>query len=373
MSEYQYYDFYSIDRALNREELETIRTFSSRVHATPRRATFEYNFGDFRYDELEVLNDFFDIMLYVANWGSRRLAMKFPASLVSHKVLRTYDIDAGYDYTNEIRVLRNGPNIIVDMYCSLEDGDWVEGEGMLDQLLPLRAQILGGDHRALYLAWLHLAYEYPDIEEEWLVPITPANLKNLDHALECFVGFWEMDGDLVRAVSETSKEEAIVSDEMLQALVESLTDKEKNQFLSTLVTNGVQAKNQLRKRLMELNGKVGNSSDKVSFTLGELREATARYREERIQQEKMQAEREYQEKLERIKRDEVSMWEEIAESAEQKNANGYMRAVSLLKELKEFYDFHDRQIVFHDMLRQVLEKYGKSIALRRRMKENGIF
>ena len=35
-----------------------------------------------------------------------------------------------------------------------EGGDWVEGEGQLSSLIPVRAELARGDLRALYLGWL---------------------------------------------------------------------------------------------------------------------------------------------------------------------------------------------------------------------------
>ena len=130
MSSYQYYDFYAIDRPLSKEEIDTISTYSSRVEPTSRRATFVYNYSDFRYEEEEVLNDFFDMMLYIANWGTRRLMMKFPADLVPYKKLQAFDIDVGYDFAQEIRVKKRESNVLIDMHFSTDDrGGWVDGEG----------------------------------------------------------------------------------------------------------------------------------------------------------------------------------------------------------------------------------------------------
>ena len=35
-----------------------------------------------------------------------------------------------------------------------EGGGWIEGEGSLSGLIPLRNDILQGDYRSVYLAWL---------------------------------------------------------------------------------------------------------------------------------------------------------------------------------------------------------------------------
>ena len=46
MSEYQYYEFQSVDRALTEKEIKQVTMMSSRVELSPHRAVFVYNYGD---------------------------------------------------------------------------------------------------------------------------------------------------------------------------------------------------------------------------------------------------------------------------------------------------------------------------------------
>ena len=263
MSSYQYYDFYSIDRPLSQEELNKVANLSSRVNPTPRRATFEYNYSDFRYDEEQVLNEFFDMMLYMANWGTFRLMMKFPQDLVSYEELKKYEIEADDEFVKEIRVFKTGDNVLVDMNYSFEGGYWMDGEGVLDGMLPLRNQVLNGDYRVLYIGWLFLADFLAEMQPEIQEPPVPANLSKLDHSLESFMNFWEINHDLISAAAEFSEEEESISDQELQSQIVQLTEEEKNQFLTELIVHEVRAKNTLRKRLIELHfGAKTNSQEK---------------------------------------------------------------------------------------------------------------
>ncbi len=65
MSEYQYYEFQTIDRPLDREQQAAMRRLSSRVELTATCAAFNYSYGDFRGEPLEVLNQHFDALLYI--------------------------------------------------------------------------------------------------------------------------------------------------------------------------------------------------------------------------------------------------------------------------------------------------------------------
>jgi hypothetical protein len=82
MSEYQYYEFRTVDRILTAKEQTQIKKLSSRVHLISTQATFVYSYGDFRGDPEQVLTDYFDIMFYIASWSSWRLMFRFPKAIV---------------------------------------------------------------------------------------------------------------------------------------------------------------------------------------------------------------------------------------------------------------------------------------------------
>src|SRR5687767_14427914 len=82
MSEYQYYEFLAIDRPLDRAAQEALRSISSRARITATGFTNHYNWGDLGGDPRGFMEQWFDLHLYVANWGSRRLMMRVPQQLV---------------------------------------------------------------------------------------------------------------------------------------------------------------------------------------------------------------------------------------------------------------------------------------------------
>ena len=149
MSEYQYYEWQTVDRLLTDAEQKAVQNLSSHIEVSSSRAVVTYSYGDFKHEPRTVLARFFDAHLYLANWGSRRLLFRFPAGIVSRDALELYCVPdritfgsvSGFD--------------ILDMDLSEEEGgDWIEGEGSLSGLLSLRSDIIQGDHRSLYLAWL---------------------------------------------------------------------------------------------------------------------------------------------------------------------------------------------------------------------------
>src|SRR5713101_6312513 len=82
MSEYQYYEFRTIDRSLTTSEIRELRVLSTRAQITPTSFVNFYNFGDFRGNPELLMERYFDAFLYFANWGTRRLMFRVPRRLV---------------------------------------------------------------------------------------------------------------------------------------------------------------------------------------------------------------------------------------------------------------------------------------------------
>ena len=99
-----------------------------------------------------MLARYFDAFLYLANWGSKRLAFRFPKHLLDPKPIEPYL----WEYCIELEPA--GDYLILDISLNEEGGgEWVEGGDWLSSLSRLRDDLLEGDYLALYLAWLRAA------------------------------------------------------------------------------------------------------------------------------------------------------------------------------------------------------------------------
>ena len=90
MSEYQYYEWQTVDRLLTEAEQESVSNLSSHIEVSSSRAVVTYSYGSFKHDPRQVLARFFDAHLYLANWGSRRLMFRFPSGLVSRDMIEPH-------------------------------------------------------------------------------------------------------------------------------------------------------------------------------------------------------------------------------------------------------------------------------------------
>ena len=156
MSEYQYYEFQAIDRPLDRAAQEALRSISSRARITATSFTNHYEWGDLKDDPRKFMEQWFDLHLYLANWGTRRLMMRLPK-----RFLNLMDVDPFLREIDWVKVRTSGDNLIVDIHRyevePYENAD--DGSGWLAALASLRTDVLSGDFRLFYLLWLSAVQE----------------------------------------------------------------------------------------------------------------------------------------------------------------------------------------------------------------------
>src|ERR1051325_8499753 len=128
MSEYQYYEFQTLDRLLTEVEQAEVEKLSSHIDVTASRAVVSYSYSSFRHDPKQVLSRYFDAFLYMANWGTRRLMFRFPVGLVDLATVEPYCCEDRIDFT------KLGAYQILEIQLDEEEAlDWVEGEGILSK------------------------------------------------------------------------------------------------------------------------------------------------------------------------------------------------------------------------------------------------
>lgn len=197
MSEYQCYEFVALDKPLTAKQMAELRAISTRAQISPTRFWNEYEWGDLKADPAKLMDRYFDAHLYFANWGTHRLMLRMPIARLDAKELRAYFVSP------VARVRIAGKHMVLDLQSETEDPDYDEGHGSLGSLAQLRAELVRGDLRAAYLAWL-LAAQSGDIAETSVEPAVPQGLSTLSAAQEAMVEFLRIDEDLISAAAEGS-------------------------------------------------------------------------------------------------------------------------------------------------------------------------
>lgn len=370
MSEYQYYEWQTIDRPLNASEQREVNGLSSHMDAaTSTQAVVTYSWGDFKHDPEKVLLKYFDAFLYDSNLGVRRLMFRLPKDLV--------DVSSIQPYLFEDRIMleERGKYFILEIQIS-EDSDsfeWVESGGVLGQLTPLREQLLQGDTRLLYLAWLKaISAEDPEGTEEAPEPPVPTGLKKLNASLQALAEFFEIDPHLISAAAGSSKKEESSPEPDLESAAAKLTRTESDAHLLQIARGEPGAVLSLKKHLTQLSGRKSSSLSQSTRTASELFELAGKIEIEAKRKAREETERKRIQRLEKLAQEEETAWVNVENLLGQKRGSTYKEATKLLVELRDMADYKQRKNKFAERFKSICGEYGKSVALMERFRRAGL-
>lgn len=366
MSEYQYYEFQAVDRPLTEEEQAIMRRLSSRVVLTSTSAAFTYNYGDFRGNPEQVLAQYFDAMLYVANWGSRHLMFRFPKALINLKQLEPYCAEdlifcsAANDYA-----------FLKLKFSEEEGGGWIDGEGRLPSLVRLRQDILQGDYRLLYLAWLK-AITLEDTAEFAYEPPVPAGLNQLSPALRDFIELFEIDEALVQAAAQTSTPLVEVPADQLREVIRQLSREESDAWLLRLAQGEAHVSIALNRRLQELADLL-QSKPQPRRTVGQLLRVAEQLEQEAEIRRAQEAEANRIKELKALAQRETQTWQEIEALIQRSQSKTYDEAVQLLLKLRDLAIYQGQESTFQQRLNYLYNQYHSRSSLLKRLRQVGLY
>lgn len=376
MSEYQYYEFQAMDRPLGAGDREVLRNLSTRARITATSFTNSYEWGDFKGDPAKLMERWFDLHLYLANWGSRRLMMRFPTRMVDRHRLETFlrEVDCV-----ELRVAKENLILSIDAE-ELETEGWDDGSGWLPALAPLRAEVLAGDYRLFYLLWL-TAVEAGALEPDEPEPLP--GIGPLSGAHVAFSDFFGIDRDLVAAAAE--RPEAGASSEMSPAVVRraivAMTDQDKTGLLSRLFDGDPHVAAELR--AMIRTGLQSETAPSARRSVGELQtraraiqlareraESDKAAEEQRRQAEAAETSR--QTRLVALRRRGESVWREVEDEIERRNATSYDKAAGLLSELRALAETQGTIEEFGRRLHAIRQQHARKGSFIARLAQEGL-
>jgi len=90
MSEYQYYEFVAVDGPLTSEQQGELRALSTRGRISSSSFVNDYQWGDLKADPREWMERYFDAHLYLANWGTHRIALRLPRAALDPATAARY-------------------------------------------------------------------------------------------------------------------------------------------------------------------------------------------------------------------------------------------------------------------------------------------
>lgn len=380
MSEYQYYEFRALDRPLTPGQVDELRAYSSRAQISRDSFVNVYNWGNFQGNPDKWMETYFDVFLYLANWGTRILKLRLPKHLLDS------DIVGEYCTGESLSCRTNGGHLIFSFRSKEEDSDWEDGEGWLSSLVQLRSDLMRGDYRCLYLGWL-VGAQAGEFDDDTLEPPVPPGLGSFDASLQSFSDFLRIDPDLITAAAEKSEKGRAgdLSREDIAGWVANLSLEDKDSLLMRLLEDDdLHLAAELRRRALreicgeEKSGSGSRTSDRRTVSelaarakvIAEQRRKREAEEEERRRAQRERAQAEQRKKhLESLTGKENVLWGKVDTLIATKQPKRYDEAVSLLEDLRDLADMNGTGSDFAQRMSSLYQEHARKPSLLERFRK----
>ncbi len=285
------------------------------------------------------------------------------------KELMNIDSIKPYCTPEEISISESGKNLLLDFYFSDEEGyGWIDGEGWLASLIGLRNDILHGDYRSLYLAWLHaclLHRDWEDFNKDESEPPVPAHLDTLNGALKSLIELFDIDKDILGVVTKASWREEDEPEFNIEASIQHLLETEKNDFLVRLAKGEPLLSVRLVNRLKELSKPSEQVPSKVSDrTIGNILSEADRLKKRRKEAARRKREADRLKRLAELEANASALWEEVYRHISEKKPQAYDVAITILQDLYMLAKHQDKQDKYEQHIRKILQEYRRLSSLK---------
>lgn len=381
MSEYQYYEFLTIDRTLTEDEIAALRALSTRATITPMHFANEYHWGDFSGDPDELMRRFFDAHVYVANWMTAIFKVRVPIDTLPRETAEMFSIP----YLLDIKATRHYWIIT----WTLEESEnydrfgMEDGRGWMARLVQVREELLQGDLRSLYIGWLPgVSLDMYDDEKQ--EPLSMSGLGELTPAQQALADFLEVDQDLLvgAGMDSLAIQEPGMSEQKMDIWIAALPRDQVNKVIKELLEGKRQdAQQSVRSEFMAWRrDQQPEKSVPARRSVGELRKNAVkarkiRYNEEKRahEQRKMRLQKEREAYLKTLSKDFTKAWNAIREPAQRGSGLGYDQACRAIVDLEEAYSLHAPRKEFQDGLKKFMSDHMHRKALIQRLVKAGVW
>ncbi|WP_372881280.1 hypothetical protein [Psychromonas sp.] len=378
MSEYQYYEFRNLSGSLTRKQQQCLRGISSRASISAAHFSNEYHFGDLQADASDLMADFFDLGLYMANWGSAELYIKMPRQLLDEQLLQAFQINGIFEYKHL------GENWLLHFALSeTEDYLLIEGkcESWMGKLQALRDELYRGDYRCLYIIWL-CAFYY-DCEEVDKLPQLNAALSGFSEAQQAFAEFLHLDSTWLTALNQllpSQKESKKLDDnESKKQWLSGLTEQQIQSTLLQLLNDNAQICQEQLLRAYQSDQQCNKS-----HIIGEIDPIVLQKCHQQILQQAQQQQEEIRQQqqkkrqvlrahyLKGVYQEKEKFWQAAQDDVEKAGSRAYDNAAQKLFDLSQAYQLNQAADEFQLHLTQFMQPYLRKRAFIKGLRTLGL-
>ncbi len=337
MSEFQYIGFRAAEKPVSDKDLEYMRQQSSRAEITAWSFDNEYHFGDFRGDALNMLRRGYDLHLHYANFGIRKLLIHLPLNLPDTPGARPYFARDGLQFLKD----KQGQGGILSISPYLEPGDldelWDVSE-ILDRLVPLRAEILAGDLRPLYLAHLARMSDGEHDPEETTEGPVPAGLGNLTAPQRALAELFGLSDALIAAAAAGNSGKPVQEDlrEIQARWLQSLPQATRDAWLLDMLADAhSSARSDMLAEFSKSRPGAAWPTVQRERTIAELETAAEDIHKKAVSKAAEKAEKQRTKRLADMAADPAPTLRETERLVKLRSRDSYSEIATLLKDLRE--------------------------------------
>lgn len=376
MSEYQCYQWKRVGRSLSPKDRREVSELSSHISVRSDSAEVTYHWGDFKHDPIFVLELYFDLFLYEANWGTQRIAFRFDADTVDVEELSRYATGETITVSE-----KNGKVQIeawfyenwVEPACYFQD-EYGETDWRLEVFETVHRQLMEGDYRGLFLLWLKACELEPE-EESDFTTLLPGGMGQLGDEHQVLAEFVGVDSGVVTEAGNRSDAlpERKPQRESLEGYLNKLSAESKEAYLQRLlIEDATSVQSALRRELRGFSDRPRKVPSGKTVTYDELVDSARRTTEreaQRIKEEKEKRRRDY---LEKLGKREDEIWDRVHALVSEKTTKGYDASVLLLRGLEDMWTEREDRDHFLRAVQVIAEEFPRLTGFRRRLEEAGM-
>nr|WP_228045865.1 hypothetical protein [Saccharopolyspora sp. HNM0983] len=370
------------------DEQAEVRSLSTRATITATSFVNEYHWGDFQGAPSRLMELYYDAHLYVTNWGTHRVMFRLPCALLDPDVVEDYCVG------DQVISWVVDECVVLDFTSEDHHGEFdfdYDAETLLSAIVGTRAELMTGDLRPLYLAWL-AAYGAWERDEDVfdrdadndLEPPVPPGLGTLTAAQQALASFLRLDDDLIATAvgASTPIDEYADDPDELAAWINRMPVIDKDRLLVRVAQGEA-----VRVQMELLRHSRGDASRTIPGpdrrTVADLLDEAARRRAERErrraeQRADEQARREQERldarerRLDKLADEEHAAWSRVGAMIATRKSTEYDAAVTLLTDLRTLAEREDRDDTFAARALALREAHARKPALIERLDRAGI-
>lgn len=381
MSEYQYYEFLAVDRPLTGEQTNALRQISTRAQITPVSFINHYNYGSFKGDPDKLMQHYFDVHVYVANWMTATFMLRLPIDALSQEAVDAFKIRYMLDFES------TKTHWVITWYLE-ESENYARfgeesGQGWMPRLAPIREELLRGDIRSLYIGWL-AAVTHGTIDDDQMEPLPVNGLGDLTPSQQALAEFLEVDPDLLAGAGIGSKkfQAATVSQEKMDEWIDDLSEKQIKAVIRQIIEGeGLQAVRSLQGEFMAWQRELQKDADlppqRPVAALWENAEKAEEIRlkeaEQKRKQQEVKRQKERENFLKNLSKNLPEMWDSLQQTVQRGSGLAYDEVCRSIVDISQAHARFGDRSRFTKELEQFMAGHTRRKALIQRLVKAGVW